>query len=270
MNPSLILIDSHVHIYDKYDIKRFFYYALLNFQKESNKLGFENFTGVLFLTETKNENYFSKLNENYFKNELSELYLSKINSNESNSIVYKSLNNNYLIIISGKQIITSENLEVLALGCAKNLNYGETLKECIQKLNSLGVIPVIPWAVGKWTGKRKKIIEKFMENNSDQKYFLGDNSGRPVFWAAPKLFKTAGNKGVSILRGSDPLPLNYQEEKVGKFGFYFQEELDLNNPAKNINDLLLDLKKSPENFGNLESPLNFIKNQFAMQFRKLF
>ncbi len=270
MEPSLILIDSHVHIYDKYDIKRFFYCVLKNFRKESKKLGFENFKGILFLTETKNDDYFSKLNENYFENELKELYLTKINNNESGSVVYKAKDNNYLIIISGKQIITSEKLEVLALGKTKNLDYGESLRASIEKINSLGALPIIPWGVGKWFGKRKKIIENVLEHNRDIKYFFGDNSGRPVFWATPKLFKTAGNKGILILRGSDPLPLNYQEEKVGKFGFYFQADLDLNKPAKNINDLLLSLKKSPENFGNLESPLKFFKNQFAMQFRKLF
>ena len=99
---------------------------------------------------------------------------------------------------------------------------------------------------------------------------MGDNGGRPVFWSTPRLFKIADKKGTLILRGSDPLPLDHQEEKVGKFGFYFREELDLNNPAQNINDLLLGLKKSPENFGNLESPLNFIKNQILLQIRKQF
>ncbi|MFZ0456550.1 MAG: hypothetical protein WAM24_22565 [Ignavibacteriaceae bacterium] len=270
MTSSLILIDSHVHIYDKFDIKRFFYCALKNFGKESKKLGHKCFKGVLFLTETKNEDYFSKLEKNIFENELNGLSLIKVKNNENSSIVYKTQDDNHLIIISGKQIITSENLEVLALGRTKNLDYGYTLKKSVEKINSLGALPIIPWGVGKWIGKRKEIVENFLENNGDLKYFFGDNSGRPVFWAKPGLFRIAANKGIVILRGSDPLPLNYQEEKVGKFGFYFQEELNLDNPAENINNILLNLKKSPKNFGTLENPFNFIKNQFAMQFRKLF
>ena len=269
MEKFLILVDSHVHIYSCYNVKRFFNFAIKNFKSESKKLGSEKFIGIIFLTETKNDNYFTKLKENQFNNELETISLEPIESSEENSIVYK-YEDNYLIIISGKQIITSEKLEVLALGATEALNYNESLGKSIEKINSIGALPVIPWGVGKWVGKREKIIKNFLETNGDLKYFLGDNSGRPIFWSTPKLFEIAGGKGLFTLRGSDPLPLNSQEEKVGTFGFYFKASLDLNFPAKDVNKYLLNLQEALNNFGDLETPLNFFKNQFAMQFRKIF
>jgi hypothetical protein len=269
MEKSLILIDSHVHIYDCYNIKRFFYSALTNFTHSSTNLGCDKFIGILFLTETRNDNYFQALKKKQFDFELKELNLKKIETNELNSVAYQS-NNNYLIIISGKQIITSENLEVLALGTTDNLNYGGSLKDSIEKINSIGALPVLPWGVGKWLGRREKIIKDFLENKADMKYFLGDNGGRPIFWSTPGMFEVAEGKGIAVLRGSDPLPLSFQEEKVGKFGFYTEAILDLDYPAKDISSILLNLEETPNNIGSLETPMNFFKNQFSMQIRKLF
>jgi hypothetical protein len=196
--------------------------------------------------------------------------LQLVKNNEEYSIVYKYNDDAYLVLISGKQIITSEKLEVLALGTTEELDYNQCLKKSVEKINSIGAIPVIPWGVGKWTGKRKRIIINFLETNIELKYFLGDNSGRTIFWSTPKLFKIADNTGVITLRGSDPLPLVSQEKKVGRFGFYFNANLDLNCPAKNIITYLLNLNKAPDDFGDLEIPLNFFKNQISMQLRKLF
>jgi len=270
MKQITILVDSHVHIYSCYSVKRFFDFAIKNFIIESKKLNSKKFVGVLFLTETKNDNYFRKLRENQFDNELDNVNLKLIKSEENNSLVYRYNDDTYLIIISGKQIITSEKLEVLALGTTKDLDYGESLRKSVEKINSVGALPVIPWGVAKWIGKRERIIKNFLETNIELKYFLGDNSGRPVFWSTPKLFKIARAKGVMTLRGSDPLPLSSQEEKVGRFGFYFNANLDLNCPAKDVNGYLLNSDSAPNDFGKLEVPLNFLKNQFSMQFRKLF
>ena len=248
MEQNLILIDSHVHIYDCFNIRRFFESALNNFNFQCIKAGFTNFIGILFLTETKNDNYFTKIKGNLFNKELIELFLKPINNNEEHSLVY-NYNDNYLVLISGKQIITSEKIEVLALGTTKNLDYGESLIDSIIKIKSIGALPVLPWGVGKWFGKRGKIIANFIENCRDVKYFLGDNSGRSSFLLFPKQFRIANKKGIRILRGSDPLPINSQEKKVGSFGFYIKSNLDLNYPCKDVNKILLNLRDKPNNFG---------------------
>lgn len=268
MEQFEILIDTHVHIYDCYDIKTLFSSAIKNLTNESKKFEADRFIGVLYLTETADDNYFRKLKENSYNNELGELHLKPVKNQEDLSLVYQ-YNNNYLVVISGKQIITSEKIEVLALGTIEDLAYGENLKRSLEKIKAVSAIPVLPWGVGKWTGKRGKIIRSFLDNNEDLKYFLGDNSGRPIFWLTPKLFEFARNKGIVTLRGSDPLPLQTQEEKAGSFGFHIRENLDLNYPARDINRLILGFNEAPRNFGKLEGALDFFKNQLSMQLRKL-
>ena len=270
MEPFLIIFDSHVHIYDCYNIKNFFHFVLKNFGNQSKKIGTNKYIGVLFLTETKNENYFQKIRENYFKYAFDELNLKQVKDNESVCLLYESNDNNFLIIVPGKQIITSEKLEVLAVGTNNSIEYGISLKNTIEKIKSFGALPIIPWGVGKWIGKKHEFVKTFLDNVEDINYFLGDNGGRPLFWPTPGLFKIADKKGIFTLRGSDPLPLIKQEEKVGKFGFYIRTNFDFNYPAKEIKNLLLNIRNAPNSFGNLETPVNFFKNQFSMQLRKIF
>ena len=147
MEQNLTLIDSHVHIYDCFNIKRFFESALNNFNFYCIKAGFNNFIGFLFLTETKNDNYFNKIKGNLFDKEFNELVLKPINTNEETSLVY-TFNNNYLVLIAGKQIITSEKIEVLALGTIKKLDDGESLKDSIMEIKSKRSIACI--TMGSW------------------------------------------------------------------------------------------------------------------------
>jgi hypothetical protein len=269
MEQYIILIDSHVHIYDCFKINKFFESALTNFKYQNQKIGPEKFIGILFLTETRDNNYFAKLKENYFQKELLDLNLKQLKNSETQSLVYQNGTGNYLVIISGKQIVTSEKLEVLALGTIENLNYGDSLIKSIEKIESIGAIPVLPWGVGKWTGKRKRVLENLINSEKSSTYFLGDNSGRLSFWPVPKLFKIAENKGIITLRGSDPLPINSQEKKAGSFGFYINTSIDLENPAKEISKVMFNIA-APNNFGKMEAPLNFFKNQILMQVRKKF
>ena len=267
MEKKLLLIDSHVHIYNCFPIKSFFTNALENFKVQCLKSGFRNFIGILFLTETKDYNYFSRLKDNHFKRELDELDLKLIKNNEIDSLVYKNRDNNYLVLIAGKQIITLEKLEVLALGTVEKLEYGKNLKESIEYINFLGALPVLPWGVGKWIGTRGKIIKDYIENKRDR-IFLGDNSGRPEFWLNPEQFKLVNTKDIIIIRGSDPLPIKSQEKKIGKFGFLINEEIDLDSPSNDLKKILSNLQKKPQNFGKLEGALNFFRHQFLLNFVK--
>jgi hypothetical protein len=49
----MILIDAHVHIYDCFDLEKFFDSAYANFKSAAEQLGHTNdFTGILLLAET--------------------------------------------------------------------------------------------------------------------------------------------------------------------------------------------------------------------------
>jgi hypothetical protein len=49
----MMLVDAHVHVYDCFDLKKFFDAAFANFKSEADRLGSgDNFIAVLFLAET--------------------------------------------------------------------------------------------------------------------------------------------------------------------------------------------------------------------------
>ena len=70
--------------------------------------------------------------------------------------------------------------------------------------------------------------------------------------------------------GSDPLPIGSQEAKVGIFGFYIKGTIDLNHPAKDIENILSKLPDTPNHFGKFETSTKFFKNQLRLHIRKVF
>lgn len=266
-DKKTIFVDSHVHIYDCFNINEFFEFAVNNFIKIHNQLGLtEKLIGVLFFTESGETNYFKQISDNRaYYSDLLKFGFELTSEEDSIRIVLNS--GNYLILIAGRQIVTKENLEVHAIGTIEKFEYGKDFLSIINLIKEKKAIPVIPWGVGKWFGRRGKVVENIVQNSSG--IFLGDNSGRPKFWVAPKLFSEGIKKKLYTLRGTDPLPLKYQEKKAGSFGFYFISVLDLERPSEFLKKYLWSLEKQPTNYGELESIFNFVKDQFLMQLNKL-
>lgn len=268
---KLILIDTHLHIYDCYNIIRFFKEAKKNFSHYHKKLkSTEKFVGILFLTESKGLNYFEKLQKNsndIIQNLEKENFIGK-KSDENCSIVFETTDSNNIIIIAGQQIITKEKLEVLSLGTRQKIEYSLSLEETVKRIIDIGAIPILPWGVGKWLGQRNGIVNEFLKKNGETRFFLGDNSGRLSIMKAPTLFNVSGQNKKLVLRGSDPLPIKSQEKKAGSFGFYFVSDIDLFNPFKNVKEIIYNLGNEPNNYGKLENIFDFFKNQIMLRLAK--
>jgi len=267
-----ILVDTHVHIYDCHDLIRFFKKAKRNFSYYNKKLKLaEKFVGVLFLTESNAFHYFDKLSENSNNiiQDLEKEGFFKKKSDENCSLVFETDDSSFVIIIAGQQIITKEKLEVLSLGTQQKVEYLLSLEETVRNINDLGAIPILPWGVGKWLGKRSDAVRSFIKENNSIEFFLGDNSGRPIFWSAPKLFTEGMKKKIYTLRGSDPLSLKSQERKAGSFGFYFISNIDFNKPFLELKKMMYNLNEEPNNFGELENPFGFLKNQLMLRLSKV-
>ena len=272
-NNQLIIADAHVHIYDCFDLDHMLNSALNNFQYISESKGYQdNFTGILFLTETSNQNKFNQLRDytitkdELIKNKLKTWNLSQTQENVSLSVCNQL--DRRIFLIAGRQIVTAENLEVLALITNQNFEDGLPLKVTIQKIISAGGIPVLPWGVGKWMGRRGKLLNNLLAENNFPTLFLGDNGGRPVFWSRPSYFQQAETKGLQILPGTDPLPLISESSRPGSFGFAIQDSLNLEKPGAHIKQMLLEPNKSLEPYGRLENPFGFIRNQLAIRSEK--
>ena len=261
------LIDSHVHIHNMYNLNIFFDSVFSNFAENANRLGGTNYwNALLLLTEMKNVNQFDKLSNLNSVGENNEYKIEKTSENISLKIT--SHKGDTIYVIAGKQIIAEEKIEVLALCTNKEFAEQQSLPVTINRINEAGGIAVLPWGVGKWSGKRKKILENFMEEYKDEKFWLGDNSGRPYFWPEPNLFKIGNQSGHFVLPGTDALAIPSQIKKTGTYGFYVYNKIDGNTPTNTFKNIITELKAPPKYFGSLEKVIPFFKNQITMQLNK--
>ena len=273
MKKELIFIDAHVHIYDCFRIERVLDFALANFEKASRRMaGSRRFDGILFLTETAGTNKYSQLLRYARENSSTKTLETsgwKFYCTDEGTCLRASLDDQQnIFIIAGRQIITAENLEVLSLATTTNFAGGRPLYDVIHQITEHEGIPVIPWGVGKWLGKRGTFLKEFMMKNKGSNIYLGDNGGRPSFWLHISHFQLAIEYGIRILRGTDPLPLTDEVKRIGNFGFMVAEDLDTSHPSSHVKKLLQDNHTNIINYGNLQNPIRFFRNQFILKLRR--
>ena len=87
--------------------------------------------------------------------------------------------------------------------------------------------------------------------------------------APPRLFSLAADLGVRILPGSDPLPLAWHVGKAGSYGFSLPISCDEQRPATQLKELLENDRSQPPIHGDLQPAGVFVRNQVAMQLRKI-
>ena len=149
-----------------------------------------------------------------------------------------------IYIVAGRQIVTAEGLELLALGTDQLFEDGLPASSALTAVRASGALPVFPWAVGKWLGKRGKILSDLLSrelrsnesatDGSSADLYLGDNSGRPIFWHNPSHFKQARALDMHVLPGTDPLPFADEAKRVGSFGFVVHGSLSDEHPVDDL------------------------------------
>jgi len=266
-STSLVLIDSHVHIHGTYDLNIFFESVFNNFSYYASRIDkTKPWKAFLLLTEMYAVNYFGKLYETNSIDSSNKYIVQR--TEEKNSVRITSSKGNEVFVISGKQIIAKNNIEVLALCTNKEFDEQQSLSSTIKLINVENGIAVLPWGVGKWSGKRKESLNKFLIDNREESFFLGDNSGRPTFWSEPDLFKIGNQTGHFVLPGTDALSIPSEVNKTATYGFYVYDKIDKNKPTESIKNIITNLTASPKHYGRLEKIGPFFKNQIIMQLNK--
>ncbi len=163
---SLILVDAHVHMQRCFTWSHFFHSAYHNFKKTALSLT-KDFSAVLLLSEVTGVQYFRDLLALSDKDQadqtksLGDWQLFK--TEESSSLEVRRAQGESLFIIAGRQIVTQEKLEVLALLSDAPFKDGLALSQAVEEILAAGALPVIPWGVGKWLGQRGTLLTKFIE-----------------------------------------------------------------------------------------------------------
>lgn len=266
----LVIADAHVHIYDCFDLDQFLDASYQNFSKiAAHQDNQTPFVGVLFLTETIRDRYFQKL---------SQLAAGKSTAaltqkwqfrptGEAESLYAYTDQGAEICIVAGRQIVTAEDLEVLALGTTELFDDGQPIDNVVNAVHQAGGLPVIPWGFGKWIGRRGAVLAELLAAEQSS-ILLGDNSGRPLFWKRPPYFETVEKNGLCVLPGTDPLPFTSETDRPGKYGFMMQVAINPQMPATSLKQAVMNSPASLKTYGSLESPIRFIRNQIAMQITK--
>jgi hypothetical protein len=195
--------------------------------------------------------------------------MSLVETQECVSFGLSFRNGSNLVFIAGQQLVSLEGLEVLAIGTCEQFEAGKPTDRLIQEIAQVGAIPVIPWGAGKWFGRRGRLVDELIRSPDLPPFFLGDSGNRPAVWPKPSLFREAEKRGIVNLPGSDPLPFSSEVQRVGSFGVALNSSLDLGKPALDLKRTLLDPSTTLHQFGEGETTLRFMRNQFKMQLRKL-
>lgn len=127
-----------------------------------------------------------------------------------------------IAILPGRQIVSREGLEVLALNCRLTVpDRQHTASALIDLVLESDGLPVLPWSFGKWLGRRGRVVEALLEQRTN--FLLADNGNRWPERPLPKLLRRGEGQGIPVLAGSDPLPLRGQEVRVGSCGIVAED-----------------------------------------------
>ena len=258
-----VLVDGHVHFYSCYDPALFLQSAVTNFAHH----GEPGVQKVLCLTESAPDHWFESLFDQPDKEFVDGWRVQA--TVESNSLQLVRESGELLLVIAGHQVVSCDDLEVLTIGVREKLTDGPSTEVLVRDTLERGGIPVLPWGFGKWLGNRGRIVAQLVEEFGDA-LLLGDNGGRLRFGPQPKMLEQVTARGQALFSGSDPLPMNGQEHRVGSFGTALASPLDTMQPFASLRDQLQTASDAQprSGYGMLEAPLAFVQNQFVMQWRK--
>jgi len=261
------LVDAHVHIHPGFDPVRFLEGALSNVRRGAARLGLSADTpGWLLLTETARDHAFAAFADRAGGAAAGGWSLRA--TAEADSLVASRDGREVLGVVAGRQIVTREGLEVLALGTMANFADGAGLDKTLAEVRDASALPVLPWGVGKWSGRRGDVIAERIRNAAPGELFVGDNGNRLAAAPRPRLLDVAEASGLVVLPGSDPLPLAGAEAQVASFGFVLEAPLAAERPAAGLKGRIRALAASPPVFGRPAAPAAFVRNQILMQMRK--
>lgn len=261
----MLFIDAHVHIHDCFDLDSFFDAAHRNFRAAAERGGTVAGSGFLLLTEGGTQHRFRQLQEGG----VSARSWRVLPTGEPHSLRLekKGMPDRGMYLVAGRQIVTAEKLEVLALLSGVMFQDGSPLARTVAAVREAGGLAALPWGAGKWLGGRKRVLTGYLAEQAGADLFLADNGCRPVFWPFPRY---ARRTGLQLLAGTDPLPFPWEERRAGSFGVRLRGGIDERFPAASLRELLGNPLCRPQPYGRPENPFRFFRNQAAMQIHKNF
>ena len=267
----MIYFDAHVHLHECFPLDDFLKVSMENFNRQQGKKNRgEPADYILLLTEAKDADVYSQLYREAENTSglLPEAWTTEL-TDERESLLLRHIDwpGHRLFIFAGRQVVTQEKLEVLALATAGKIVDGLPIEKAIEAVHNQYGLAVLPWGAGKWLGARGKTVSAVIERAQAGSLFVGDNGGRPKFWSTPKQFVEASARQIAVLPGSDPLPLPGENRRVATYGARVVGEVSASSPAADFKALLRDPKVMIEPFGKRMGSLRFFKTQISLRLK---
>jgi SAM-dependent methyltransferase len=262
VGPATLLVDAHVHLHERSGLERCLDAAAANFSRATDGLRAKReVLGCLMLAEIGGTDRFAALADGQRSAGAWQIRPTE----EPVSLVATRPGALPVLVIAGRQLVSAERVEILALGTRARIPDGQPLAKTIDAIRAAGALAVLPWGFGKWWGERGRLVDAYLANAPRGKVFLGDNGGRPAGLPAPRQFACAASRGVLVLPGSDPLPRAGEIERIGRYGFVLHLSLDLDRPAVALKAHLEALERQPATFGRLQGPAGFLASQLSLR-----
>ncbi len=230
MNTTIL--DTHLHLYPCFDLSKAFNHFLDNtahFGPQANR--------VACLAERCDCQYYESIANRDIVIDGFELE-GTLENEIRLSRVQDKLN---LSLLPGRQIISREKIEILALGCPRRIEDGQPALDVIYQIIQHGHVPVLPWSPGKWFGARGELIRHLISELKAGDFLIGDTPLRPYGWTTPNIMKQAQETGYPVVAGSDPLPFGGEEKWLGAYCSVVHSE-----KHHDANELLHALKNRQE------------------------
>lgn len=260
-----LLIDGHVHLYPGYDLAKAVHCLLNNLSRSTVSGEGRERVVIGLLAESRTCRFYRNLVTGTAVLDQGPLRLSIGPDAGSLTILENNQARGYLI--AGRQIVTAEKLEVLALGTDVALDDGLPVEETLSIIRAQGAVPVLSWSPGKWFFGRGKRVKELIERHTPADFLIGDTGLRPTVWPLPGLMRLARRRGYRIIGGSDPLPLPDEEMMIGSYGVTLMAPFVPGQPAESLRRLLADPGRHFTPVGRRSPPLAFLSRWIRNQFR---
>lgn len=216
MKPVRLHLDAHAHIYPFHDVPRLLLAALDRMPRVD-----PTDLRVLCLAERADCSFFQALAQDEIRLPGDRWRIAAWDA--AGAVKIRHLpDHRDLWILAGRQIVSSERIEVCSLFCDDPIADGQPAREIVRAILAAGGLPALDWAPGKWLFGRGQLVRKLVAEFPPAQLILVDTSLRPFGWPAPRLYAAARRQGRAVLAGSDPLPFAGEEDLAGSYHCTFQ------------------------------------------------
>ncbi len=261
VSPMGTIVDTHFHLYPCFDIIRAFLTLSSNLTRLSGETGpSESTVRAAIVIDRDDTNTYERIADGSLP--LPDRWARSLDS-VPGAIRIDDAEARPLFFFPGRQILTAERIEILALLTTRSIPGGAPSVETVTNVSEAGGIPLIPWSAGRWIGDRGRLIRSLLERRADSGLILGDTSLRPSFFPRPAIMRAAEQNGTTVLAGSDPLPVPGEELCGGSYASYFSDTLSPDDPSTSIRKILSDTNGPFRSIGRRSNPIRTLGRLLA-------